>query len=405
MKQNIGRIFAVKISISFVAQFWGMAGFVVFFAAWLAHNGLSEFQIALILGVSQFVKSLFAPFAALFADGFKYKKTPILYMNFLGIISASALYFVDEYVAIFIVTIFYSISSSAIIPILDGLSMKGAEKLKFDYGHTRLWGSVSFMVAAIVCGILIDRWNLDLLLPWLLFGAVIALLAGLFLPVLPSSKMTKPRKVGTKSKRFDMDGALTLVKQPIFMAILVAISIILASHSVYYGFSTIHWQKIGYSSDLIGILWAVGIVAEVLLFAYSSKFSLLLGPRRMIILGAAAAVIRWTITAFDPPLYLLFIAQLLHAFTFAATYLGALHLITRSVPEPLISTAMAINASLNAGIFMALAMFFGGLLYSEYSNWAYLFAAILAVVGLVFALGLKFIWDGQALVFEEIEEK
>ncbi len=413
MKMNVGRLFAIKISVSFIPQFWSLAGYVVFFAAWLAHNGLDEYQIALILGVSQALKNLLAPFTALWADGFKLKKTPILYMNILGVLSVLLLFYVDQYVSIFLITIFFALSSSAIVPILDGLSMKGAERYGFDYGHTRLWGSLAFIVSSILCGIYIEYYGYDVVIIWLLIGAVLALIAGLFLPILPEK--VKLADVGLDSSgdsvskrptrgKFDLTGALILVKQPIFISILVTVAFIFASHAVYYGFSTIHWAKLGYSGRMIGLLWSVGVLAEVVLFMFSNKLANLMGPRRLLIWAAIAALVRWAITALDPALYWLFIVQILHAFTFAAAYLASLHLITRSVPEDLISTAMAISASINSGIFMAAAMFVGGLLYAEYLNHAYWFSVALAFVGLLMGLALKFVWNGEALKFMRIKK-
>lgn len=405
MKVKTGQLFAIKVSFSFIAQFWGVAGFTVFFAAWLAFKGLDGLQIAIILGVSQFFKAVFGPVGALFADGFRYKKTPILYMNLFGLFSVLFLFVVDGYWAIMVVTILYSISIAAIMPILDGLAMQGATIYKFDYGRTRLWGSLGFMVAAILCGIIVENLGLDALVYWLLFAAVFMLVCGSFLPVLPEVTLEDAPSNDIKKPKFDMAGATNLIKNPVFITILVTISFILSSHAVYYGFSTIHWHKIGYSSDIIGFLWAVGVVAEVIFFAFSNKIMANFGPRRLLILGAIAAIIRWGVIAYDPPIYVLFAAQTLHAFTFAATYLGSLHLINKSVPSHLISTAMAISASLNAGIFMSIAMFLGGLLYNDYANWAYLFAALLGVIGLVMALGLKYIWNGDALTFGDGKTK
>ncbi len=395
MKKNVTRIFTFKIALTYIAQFLGMGGFLVFFAAWLAFNGLSEVQIALILSVSLLTKSLFAPFGALFADGFLHKKTPLLLMNILTVVSLGLFYFVDEYFSIFIVAIFHSIASAAIMPVLDGLSVKGAERLKFDYGHVRLWGSLAFIVSSILTGVIIEKFGFVMLIPWLFFAGISALIVGLFLPTLPAEG---EEKATVKNLKFDLRGALALLKNPVFITILVVVSIIFASHAVYYGFSVIHWQRIGYSERLIGMLWGAGVLAEVLLFVFSAKFIEYFGPRKLLILCGLAAVIRWGITVFDPPLYLLFFAQSLHAFTFAASFLAGVYLITRSVPEHLIATAMAINASLG-GIFLALALLVAGFLYAEYFALSYWFSVGLGVLGLIIALGLKFIWDGEKLDF------
>ena len=402
MKSTIGRLFAIKTALSFGTQFWGFAAYTVFFAPWLASRGVEAAQIAFILALSQFVKSVSGPVGALFADGFEHKKTPVLIMNVLTTLSVIALYFVDQYVAIVVVIVLFSMASAAIVPILEGLTIKGAGKFGFDFGRIRLWGSLSFVFSSYACGKMIDIYDFDIFITWLLFGAVTSTIASFVLPVLPHDDVESRPK---KTKKFDMAGAIMLVKHPIFITILVTVSFIQASHAVYYGFSAIHWAKIGYSGELIGILWAVAVLAEVVLFIFSSKLTNMFGPRRLLILAAVAALIRWAILAVDPPLVLVFISQTLHALTFGAVYLGALNLISRSVPDNLISTAMAINVSLNMGVFMAVAFIIAGNLYADYANGAYWFTALLAVIGLAMSLGLKFIWNGEALQFTETDDK
>lgn len=401
MTFSIGRLFAIKTAFSFGTQFWGFAGYTVFFAPWLASKGIEATQIAFILALAQLVKSVSGPVGALFADGFEYKKTPMLIMNFLTTLSVLALYFVDQYIAILIVVMLYSMASASIVPILEGLTIKGAGQFGFDFGRIRLWGSVAFIISSYTCGKVIDAYDYDVLISWLLFGAAASTVAALFLPILPRNDGETTRK---KVKKFDLSGAIMLVKHPIFITILVTVSFIQASHAVYYGFSAIHWKVIGYSSELIGILWAVGVLAEVILFIFASKLTDRFGPRQLLILAAVMAIIRWFILVFDPPLVLVFFAQSLHAFTFGAVYLGALNLISRSVPDNLISTAMAINVSLNMGVFMAIAFIISGDLYEVYANAAYWFAVLLASIGLLMALGLKFIWNGEALQFLKTDD-
>ncbi|MGL1922148.1 MAG: MFS transporter [Hyphomicrobiales bacterium] len=402
MKFSIGQLFAVKTSVSFATQFWGMAGYAVFFAPWLTSRGLDATQVAFILAMALFVRSVFGPIGALFADGFENKKTPMLIMNVATSLCVLSLYFISGYWLIAVVIALYSIASGSIVPILEGLTVKGAAKFGFDFGRTRLWGSVAFIISAYFCGKAIDAYGMDVWISWLLFGAVASSIASFILPVLPASDdSVKPKA----NKKFDMSGAVLLVRQPIFLTILVTVSFIQASHSVYYGFSAIHWAVIGYSSELIGILWATGVAAEVALFMFSGALTRRLGPRRLLILAAAAGILRWAILSQDPSLIFVFASQLLHALTFGAVYLGALNLISRSVPDNLISTAMAINISLNSGIFMAVALLISGNLYADYANHAYWFAVLMSGIGLLMSLGLKFIWNGDAIKFSSADDK
>src|SRR3546814_10848843 len=100
---------------------------------------------------------------------------------------------------------------------------------------------------------------------------------------------------------------------------------------------------------MIGLLWAEGVIAEVLLFACGAKVVQRLGPARMLLLGALAGVVRWTLLAASTDLAVLFAAQALHAFTFGAAHLGAIAFIARAAPAGLSATAQTLYTTLAMG--------------------------------------------------------
>src|SRR5258708_18331339 len=110
------------------------------------------------------------------------------------------------------------------------------------------------------------------------------------------------------------------LRRPRFLAIMAAGSLIQASHAVYYGFSTLDWTRHGFDGKTIGMLWALGVVAEIVLFACATRLPPAIGPIALMLIGAAGAVVRWIATAFDPPLALLAPLHLLHAISFGATH-------------------------------------------------------------------------------------
>ena len=83
----------------------------------------------------------------------------------------------------------------------------------------------------------------------------------------------------------------------------LAAGLIQASHALYYGFATLDWQAAGLDGVTIGALWALGVIAEIALFAVADR--LRVGPAILLSIGAAGAVLRWGVMAFDPPLPLL----------------------------------------------------------------------------------------------------
>src|SRR5438552_1959670 len=155
-----------------------------------------------------------------------------------------------------------------------------------------------------------------------------------------------------------------------FWAITAAASLIQASHAVYYGFSVLDWRAKGLDATSIGGLWGLAVIAEIVLFAVSARLPKRLGPLGLVGLGACGAFVRWGAMSFDPPLALLPLLQLLHAFSFGATHLGSIQLLARIAPDRQFATAQGDFATVLA-LMMAGAMALSAVLYADFGGRAY----------------------------------
>jgi PPP family 3-phenylpropionic acid transporter len=187
-----------------------------------------------------------------------------------------------------------------------------------------------------------------------------------------------------------------LLREPAFLAVVAAASLIQASHAVYYGFSTIDWQAAGLGGEAIGALWALGVLAEIALFAFSGRIQI--APMTLIMVGACGAAVRWTAMALDPPTVLLPVLQCLHALSFGATHLGALGFLARVAPAGSSARAQGYLA-VALGLVMALAMAVSGALYTRWGSFAYLAMGFAAGSGGLCALAAaRFtFWQGMSL--------
>jgi PPP family 3-phenylpropionic acid transporter len=238
----------------------------------------------------------------------------------------------------------------------------------------RLWGSVAFVVANLTGGLL-----LGLLAPgnliWLIFtGSCLVAVAAFALVPLPRENATQRSAAGHSHLR-----------RPAFLAIAAAGSLIQASHAVYYGFSTLDWSAKGHGGLTIGALWALGVAAEIVLFALAPRLPATVGPITLILIGSIGGVVRWIMTAFDPPLALLGPLQILHALSFGATHLGTMLFLSRNAPEGGRAAAQGDIATAN-GAMMAIASALAGALYGLGGSHAYVAMAALAAAGGGFAL-------------------
>ena len=149
---------------------------------------------------------------------------------------------------------------------------------------------------------------------------------------------------------------------------------------------------------MIGALWSVGVVAEIALFAVSGRVIAWAGATRLMTLAGLAAAVRWGFFAIDPPLWATALLQTLHAMSFGATHLAAIHFLTHAVPEDRAATAQGLYAAVVAGLVMGSVTVACGPLYRLLGGEAYGAMALLAVVGTGAAILLRQRWHGGLVV-------
>jgi PPP family 3-phenylpropionic acid transporter len=185
-----------------------------------------------------------------------------------------------------------------------------------------------------------------------------------------------------------------LLRNPAFLAVLLASSMVQGSHALYYGFSTMQWRAEGLDGTLIGLLWGLGVLAEIVLFALSGRLPPWLSPTMLLAIGGLGAIVRWTAMAFDPPTAMLPVLQLLHAASFGAAHLGMMGFLARAVPRELAATAQGFAATWS-GVVNASATFASGFVFAASGSLAYLLMAAMALVGLSSALYAGRLWQDK----------
>ena len=245
----------------------------------------------------------------------------------------------------------------------------------------RLWGSAAFVVTNLAAGYALDFIAADDLIWLIVAGVALCLGAAWLLPPLPRAR----RIVGKQGIAGGTPLARSLLRDPAFITVAAAASLIQGSHALYYGFTTIDWQTAGYGGGAIGLLWGLGVLAEIVLFALSARLPAAFTPTLLILIGGAGALVRWSAMALGPPGALLPFLQCLHALSFGATHLGTLAFIGRAAPAGLAATAQGYFA-VSGGVAMAAATGLSGLLYGRFGGAAYGAMAVIAAIGLATAL-------------------
>ncbi len=382
---------------SFRLAFYYFAIFIVagvhlpFWPVWLTARGLSAGDIGLLTGAAMVLRVITGPLIAFASDRVGRRRAQIILFSILLGGSFALFSFAHSFGVIFLVTLLTSTLIPSIMPLIDTLTLAQSAQGRADYGRVRLWGSISFIAASMAGGFVLSRAGAGMILPMILAGCAITVGAALLLP------KEAPHGPGETPLRAGWREALHLCRDRRFLYFMAAGSFIQAAHAVYYTFGTLNWQRLGLGSTLIGALWALGVISEIILFAFSGRVTSRFGPATLLALGGAAGILRWTLTAFNPNVWLLVPLQCLHAFTFGAAHLAAMQFITRAAPAHLAVTAQGVYAAVSTGIVIGGVTYASGFAYSAFGSLAFLGMAALCALGVVCALWLRRNWAGGVL--------
>lgn len=391
MGSNDGtRTQAIRLAALFGAIFLFVGLFVPFFPVWLRWRGLTNEQIALALAAPLFVRLAVTPAITLAADRNGDRRVFLIALASMTLVGAVCLYWSRDFATIAILATLIAVCWATLMPLSEAVVLSGLKERGLSYGRLRLWGSIAFILASVGGGRVLDVAGPGSLV-WMLAGAAILLLAATLVLSRPPQSPSPGREAAPRS-RAHMRDVVALLRSPAFLTFIIAASAVQSAHAVYYTFGTLHWRKLGLDGDMIGALWAVGVVAEIAVFMFSATLLGRFGAVGLIVLGGVAAVMRWAVMVTDPQLWMLLAIQLLHGLTFGAAHLGAVHALNRGLPDHLQATGQGLYATFSAGIVMGAATYLSGPIYDNFGARAYFSMAVLGGVGALAGQVLRRRW-------------
>lgn len=268
-------------------------------------------------------------------------------VSFAGVLVGSGFWWLALVMTVF------SFFWNAALPQFEANTMNHLGHADHRYSRIRLWGSVGFIVAVLAFGELIDRFGVDIL-PWL----VLVTFVGLWLAAQVSPEAPQGRH------HRQAEPILRVLFRPEVLGFLAACFLLQASHGPYYAFFSIYLEEHGYRSGMIGLLWAVGVVAEIGLFLLMHRLLPRFGPRLLMLVAIALAALRWVlIGALPAELPVLLFAQSLHAASFGVYHAVGIHLVNRFFVGRNQGRGQALYSSVTFGAGVAAGSLVSGLLW------------------------------------------
>ncbi|HSF71580.1 MAG TPA: MFS transporter, partial [Methylotenera sp.] len=282
---------------------------------------------------------------------------------------------------LFFVMLSLSLFTSSTLPLSESLTLAHLATTNGHYSRIRMWGSLGFIVAAVVLGFLIDAYGIKSLL-WFLLSVQIVLFSLTF--KLPDATVAP--------HAHDHFSIWQIIKQPVVIALLLGCALMVTAHGVLYNFYSIYLAEHGYSKGMIGLLWSLGVICEIIIFMLMPKLMARFSLKVILLTSLALAVLRFSMigVAVDN-LWWLLIAQSLHAFTFGSFHAASVEVITQFFNGRHQAKGQAIYNSVAYGVGGTVGGLAGGyaLQYMGGQN-TFLLAALFPLLGfVVIALGLK----------------
>jgi MFS transporter, PPP family, 3-phenylpropionic acid transporter len=382
--QVTSKRFAARLALFYGTVFGLIGTHLPFFPVWLKAVGIDSSWIGIITAVPSVTRFTILPLVTGLAERHQSLRAAMVMTAFATALGFSVIGTQHQAVLVFIVYVATACVWTPMVPLTDAYALRGVARYGLDYGPLRLWGSAAFVVGALVCGLLVDVIAARHLI-W-----VIAAMGGLgALVSLTLQRLDNPRTAPAARQ-----GAGALLRDPAFVAMIVAAALIQGSHAAYYSFASITWQSAGLGGLTIAGLWALGVIAEIVVFAFSPRFTL--QPSLLVVIGGLSGLARWLITAQEPSLPVLSLVQLAHGLTYGLTQVGTMGLLIRHVPAHSMARGQGYLAACS-GIVSSIAAILSGAIYARYGNGVYYVMAVMAL------LGAAVMWLARHRVVKAIE--
>ncbi len=343
-----------------------------YWSLYLDSLGMGAFQIGTLVGILQLTKvvapNVWGPLADRTGQRMAVARATALFALFAFL----PLYGFRTFWAMLPLVALFAFFHAGPLPLVEGAVWDLIQRYRAHYGRIRLWGSMGFIGTAAGLGPILDRFGMEQLL-----HGLAALFLGIFLLTLLIPEPTRETPVS------DQVSLLERLKQPPIWGFFATTFLMQASHGAYYGFFSILLQDHGYPRLIIGLLWALGVLAEVVVFLITDQLVHRFGVRRLLAGSLGLAGLRWALIGTTVQLSWLLLAQVLHAATFALFHAASARHTHDLFPPSQRSTGFALYSSLAFGLGGGVGSLLAGTLWGVIGGAATYWAASgLALMGL-----------------------
>ncbi|MCV6626690.1 MAG: MFS transporter [Cellvibrionaceae bacterium] len=370
--------------------YWRLSGFYFFYFAvlgalvpfwslYLKHLDYSATEIGSITAALAASRIIAPNLWGWLADISGQRMRIIRWGSFLAALFFVGIFWVQGMRSMLWVVLAYSFFWNAVLAQFEVVTLNHLQGQTERYSQVRLWGSVGFIVTVVGLGALFD-WLSIATLP----AAMLVLLLAIWLSSLSvSDSNTEALQLHTKPRAGGF--IKQLLRRPVILFFLASLCL-QVSHGAYYTFFSVLLAEHGYSAALTGGLWALGVLAEIVLFIKMPALLQRFGARLLYLLALAAAALRWLATPLlVDSLLALLLLQCLHALTFGAAHAVSVEWVRAYFPHHH-GQGQAFYTAFSFGVGGVLGAVLSGLLWELSPLLCFAVAAAAALLGLCAAV-------------------
>jgi len=365
----------------YAALFASIGSVGPFFAVWLDSQGIDAQMIGLIVAVPSIAMMFTTVRIGRWADEIGERRSAIIIGNVLVLIAQLIFFWPLGPWVILVIWTFSGIIMFAKVPITDAAALSLTEQRNTDFARVRVFGSIGFVVALTLSGLVYDRLGMVAFVPILLLGNILRLWLSIELPIV-GRNTSSAGDAGTAAITDDQQASLY---QMGILLTIFASGLIHASHAVFNTFGILLWTQTGLSETTASLLVGIGVVAEILLMWRFKSLTKRLSARHCLIIAALCGIVRWVVLGLEPSLWLMFMVQILHGVTFGLTFLATASFISRRVGEANAARGQALSATVLT-VLMAIMVYLSGRLFDVMQMQLYWIMAGLCVASIVLIL-------------------
>ena len=377
-----------RLSTFYFFFFAALGVFVPYWPLYLKSLNFSAIEIGELMAIVMGSKIL-APYLLGWLSDYLQKRLIIIQVSLLFTVAAfAAVLTYQSYWWFVVVMTVFGFFWNASLPLFEALTLDHLAGNTSRYSHIRLWGSIGFIISVAALPLIIDE-NGIALLPLLMLSLLIA--NGI-------SSLLVNDKV-ENILQAESTGIFEVLKKPIVIALFLACALQSLSHGAYYTFFSIYLEDHGYSRSMTGLMWALGVLAEVILFIVVYRLFHRFSTYKLFAFALLVTSLRWVILAFMVDSFaFLVLSQLLHAASFGLFHATAISITHQLFPGRLHARGQALYAGISFGLGGAVGNLLSGYTWDSMgSTWTFLASALIALLGAIIAA--KFVTKDQLPVY------